>query len=181
MIEIKEQGSKDGLGLCVQKVKVSAGIKYPDVSSCITLTSVIGDEFIGVHLGLMDPAKTKGGNDISTVIKNATIYFVKKRIEAFGGKAATNNFVIGWYATWPQGTIEKIIRGQFEKVWCGDLWEASDSSYQGSTSSDITFLTNGNIEINMKAGASSKGTISLSWKDPKEKKPYFTIGTPKGM
>lgn len=159
MIEIKEQAY--GLGLCVQKVKISQGILYPDVSSCLSLTAVSGDEFVGAHVALMDPTgNTKG---TSTCIRDATIHFVKKRIESFMGKTATNNFVIGWVDAWPQDKFNKLVKGQFEKGFSVNLFDAGEGS-----SADIKFLTNGTIAIEMKKDGKKFNTISNSWKSPKK-------------
>ena len=159
MIEIKEQAY--GLGLCVQKVKISQGILYPDVSSCLTLTAILGDEFVGAHVAVMDP--TGNNKNPSALIRDATIYFVKKRIESFMGKAATNNFVIGWVDAWPQDKFNKLVKGQFEKALSVNLFDAGEG-----TSADIKFLTNGTIAIDMKKDGKKSSTISNSWKSPKK-------------
>lgn len=169
MIEIKEQAY--GLGLCVQKVQVSQGILYPDVSSCLTFTAVSGDELVGAHIALFDKAANvkKGKFDLETMIKDSTIYFVKNRIESFMGKAATNNFVIGWVDSWPPDQFNKLLKGQFESAWCANLWNAP----AGGSSADIKFLTNGSIEIDMKEGGVRKYTIPLNWQNPKAQEPFF--------
>lgn len=170
MIEIKEQGH--GLQGCIQKVKTKLGIVYPDVSSCLTFTAILDDEFGAAHIS-MGNNPVAGPNDFN---------FIKKRFDTLTGEAkkAKNCFVIGWYGMWnateglknKRDALVKILQSKSseETIWLGDFHEGAPGD---ATSSDITFLPNGDIQIVFKNSGKQKGSTGLNWRQPKEKDKWF--------
>jgi len=174
MIEIKEQSYQ--LGLCVQRVKKTVGILYPDVSTCLTFTGVLDNDFIGAHLSL--------GSDIKGPVDHN---FIKKRLDSLSGEAKDlqHCYIIGWYGQWgdipaadkKQKEYVEVLRAKLKvgyNLWLGSLDVLKQVKYKKAHSSNVMFLPNGKISIEMK-GEKSKilGTQTESWTDPKAADNYW--------
>ena len=157
MVKIKEQC--EGLGQCVQKVKVSQGIIYPDVSSCLTLTGILKDYFVGAHVGLMDKVGEISENTISQIMRQIN--------NLKGNENFTNTFVIGWIGIWKNNVktkYDKIIGEHFKTGWFGNLDEVRGVN----SSSEITFDPGGKIFVQMR-GENREWPgykIPASWEKP---------------
>jgi hypothetical protein len=157
----------------VQIVDKKVGIRYPDMSTCLSITAVKNETvLLGAHISLGDDPHKGSPED------NA----IYARLDVLAGPKIGNCFIIGWYDAWAQAQhaeerreqFEKLLYGKAENLWIGTLktWAPLDMN-----SADIEIRSNGSIFIHFRGRRKTGeecGTWkqNLSWVNPKEEKGF---------
>jgi len=146
----------------ITMVKKTEGVRYPDMSTCLSITACKGaDSLVAAHLSMSD------------LPENNALY---ARLDVLTGKQLGDCFVVGWYDAWAQepGAAKRrdqIVQMLYGKIGEGSLWIGRLNALGPSTmnSADVEFRPNGKLVIHFRGRrqGSEIGTWKmLEWKPP---------------